>query len=269
MNTRHATVPTPAAAAPAALTPPAAATAHASIAPTAGAMDASFIERNQIVERYLSGKLPPRGAQDFENFCRANPGQLDAIGLAARVNAGLRLLEVGGTPPPWAERKRAFHEKPVVFAAVAAAAVALLVTCASLLVGQGERTEEIEKLEQELQTRPLLPSTSTRAVVVEPSRTAPSSRAALSLAGGSSAEFVDMKVNVSWSTFTNFRVTIDRIEQGRVAVLGNLQRDSNGHLRIGLNSTALGPGDYQLTIEGLDWRGNAQAQGWVTIAVVR
>jgi hypothetical protein len=267
MNTRHATVPTSAAATPAALVT---ATAPASIGPSSpGPMDASFIERNQIVERYLSGKLPPRGAQDFENFCRANPGELDAIGLAARVNAGLRLLEVGGTPPPWAERKRAFHEKPAVFAAVAAAAVALLVTCASLLLGQGEKTDEIARLKQELQTRPLLPSTNTRTVVVEPSRTAPSSRAALSLAGGTSAEFVDMKVDVSWSAFSNFRVTIDRIEQGRVAVLGNLQRDSNGHLRIGLNSTALGPGDYQMTIEGLDWRGNAQAQAWVTIAVVR
>ena len=29
-------------------------------------MDREFIEKNQIVERYLTGKLPPRGVTDFE-----------------------------------------------------------------------------------------------------------------------------------------------------------------------------------------------------------
>jgi hypothetical protein len=246
-------------------------TAPAQAASTTGAdsMDAAFIERNQIVERYLSGKLPPRGAQDFEAFCRAHPAQLDAIGLAERVNAGLRLLEVGGTQPPWAERSRAFHEKPAVFAAVVAVAGGLLVTSVTFMLGSGERTERIEQLERDLRTRPLLPATNTRAVIVEPSRTAPSARAALSLVGGASAELVDMKIDMSWSSFTSYRVTIDRVDQGRVAILGNQQRDSNGHLRIALNSTALAPGDYQLTIEGLDWRGNPHAQAWATVAVVQ
>ena len=36
--------------------------------------------------------------------------------------------------------------------------------------------------------------------------------------------------------------------QGRVAVLHNMLRDSNGDLRIALNSTALGPGSYRLAI---------------------
>ena len=36
-------------------------------------MDRDFIARNQIVERYLSGRLPLKGATDFERFCRENP----------------------------------------------------------------------------------------------------------------------------------------------------------------------------------------------------
>ena len=39
----------------------------------AGAMDRDFIARNQIVERYLSGRLPIKGATDFERFCKENP----------------------------------------------------------------------------------------------------------------------------------------------------------------------------------------------------
>mgnify|MGYP007115157020 CR=1 FL=1 len=39
-----------------------------------------------------------------------------------------------------------------------------------------------------------------------------------------------------------------------MAVLSNLARDSNGHLRVALNSSAVGPGQYAVTLEGLDWR---------------
>ena len=37
-------------------------------------MDRDFIARNQIVERYLSGRLPIKGATDFERFCKEKPG---------------------------------------------------------------------------------------------------------------------------------------------------------------------------------------------------
>jgi hypothetical protein len=82
-----------------------------------------------------------------------------------------------------------------------------------------------------------------------PSRTGPSVHSLVTI-GGAQAQMADLKIDVSWSPFTAFRVTIDRIDQGRVGVLHNMQRDSNGNLHLELNSTALGPGDYQLTIEG-------------------
>src|SRR5207302_990491 len=90
----------------------AAATAARSAAPAAPApttsppMDRDFIARNQIVERYLSGRLPLKGATDFERFCREHPELLDEIGLPERVNAGLRLLEASGKPEPWQESAR-------------------------------------------------------------------------------------------------------------------------------------------------------------------
>src|SRR5207302_1919758 len=90
----------------------AAATAARAPAPAAPApttsppMDRDFIARNQIVERYLSGRLPLKGATDFERFCREHPELLDEIGLPERVNAGLRLLEASGKPEPWQESAR-------------------------------------------------------------------------------------------------------------------------------------------------------------------
>ena len=49
-------------------------------------MDREFIDRNQIVERYLLGKLPPRGVADFEREVRENPALIDQTGLAERVH---------------------------------------------------------------------------------------------------------------------------------------------------------------------------------------
>ena len=63
-------------------------------------------------------------------------------------------------------------------------------------------------------------------------------------------------------------MTIDRQDQGRVAEIGYMLRDSNGDLRLGMNSTALGPGTYQFTIEGLSLRSEAVAQAWITIGIV-
>src|SRR5271167_1060705 len=69
--------------------------------PPPNVMNREFIARNQIVERYLSGRLPLKGRQDFERYCHEHPELLDEIGLLERLNAALRLLEAGGRSPPW------------------------------------------------------------------------------------------------------------------------------------------------------------------------
>ena len=51
--------------------------------------------------------------------------------------------------------------------------------------------------------------------------------------------------------------------------ISELAKDSNGHLRIALNSSALGPGNYQFTIEGLTWKGDAEPDSWITIGIQR
>ena len=231
-------------------------------------MDLQFIARHQIVERYLAGKLPLRGAQDFERFCGRHPELMDTIGLSHHVNAALRLLEASGKPEPWAQRKPRFYEKPLGFLVLLVAVIALGIAAFLQSSTHARDAKEISGLRRQLAELPLQPAATTRDVLLMPSRTAPSTRPQAVL-NGRAAEFADLKIDVSWSAFTAFRVLIDRVGQGRFAVIGNLLRDSNGQLRLGLNATGLGPGEYQFTIEGVDWRGNAQPQGWVSVAVVR
>jgi hypothetical protein len=52
-------------------------------------------------------------------------------------------------------------------------------------------------------------------------------------------------------------------------VLGNMARDSNGHVRVALNSSALGPGEYTVQLEGLDLRRGAEPQGWARFSITR
>ena len=229
-------------------------------------MDATFIEQNQIIERYLSGRLPLKGAQDFERWCRENPDTLARLGMADRMHMGLRLMDASGQPEPWAEKPMPFYQKPVAIAAVAGIAGTMLIAALMLLVSVKEKDRRIRVLTDELHQQPLLPVRSTRGITVQPSRTGPLSQSMVRI-GGADTEMADFKFDVSWSSYSNFRVIVDRVDQGRVAVLTNLVRDSNGHLRISLNSSAVGPGDYQVALEGLDWRGTPVPQAWASFSV--
>jgi hypothetical protein len=231
-------------------------------------MDRDFIARNQIVERYLSGRLPLKGATDFERFCKDNPQLLDELGLPERVNAGLRLLEASGKPEPWQDKPQPFWAKPQLVLGLAAAVVILGISLGVVAGSNSAKGQRLAKLEKQASERPLDPATSTRSVRLVPSHEGASNTPAIVIGGGP-AELVDLKIDESRSAYKTFRVTIDRIDQGRVAVLHNLVKDSNGHLRVALNSTALGPGNYQLTIEGLSWRGDPEPDSWITIGIQR
>ncbi|MGQ0833580.1 MAG: hypothetical protein ACT4O5_01445 [Gammaproteobacteria bacterium] len=231
-------------------------------------MDRDFIARNQIVERYLSGRLPLKGAADFERFCREHPEALDELGLPERVNKALRLLDASGKPEPWQESREQLWRKPQVAMVLAAVTFVLLVALAIVGTQSGGKSGRIDALEKRAIEQPLDPATSTRTIRLLPSRKRASGSPAVVIGGGST-QFAEFKIDMAHSPSNAFRITIDRIDQGRVAVLHNLMKDSNGHVRIGLNSSALGPGNYQLTIDGLNWRGQAVPEAWITIGIAR
>jgi hypothetical protein len=238
--------------------------------PPAPTMDRDSIARNQVVERYLSGRLPLKAATEFERFCKENPELLDEVGLPERVNAGLRLLEASGKPEPWHEASAPSWQRPQVTLALAGGALFLAAALALVAGASSSKSHRIADLQRQSVERALDPATSTREIRLLPSRSGASNTPAITIGGNpAGAQMADLKIDESRSPYRIFRVTIDRIDQGRVGVISNLAKDSNGHLRIALNSSALGPGNYQFTLEGLDWRGAPQPDSWVTIAIQR
>jgi hypothetical protein len=240
--------------------------AAAATAPSPGRIDREFVVKNRLVERYIGGRLPLRGAQDLERFCREHPDLLDEIQLTDNINAALRLLDASGRASPWEPEPRKWWQAPWLLIGVAVVAIALGGTALILSTKLGGRDHTIGTLKQQIALQPLEPTTSKRAITLIPSRVAPS-RQSIATFGGSSAEMAELKIDVSWSPMDQFRVTIDRIDQGRVGILHNIKRDSNGVLHLELNSSALGPGAYQFAIEGLDRWGNAIPQAWTTISI--
>ena len=234
--------------------------------PPQNVMDREFIARNQIVERYLSGQLPLKGAQDFERYCHEHPELLDGIGLSGRLNAALRLLEAGGRAPPWEGGPKPWWERLPVLLGAAALSLVLGIVALVLLGKLSNSERSISSLQRQVAVRALDPALSTHSYLVAPNRESPSTRSLLTI-GGSHTEMADLKVDLSWTKLTVFRVTVDRVDQGRVAVLYNVLKDSNGMLHLGLNSSALGPGDYLFSIDGLNWRGEASPLAWATISI--
>jgi hypothetical protein len=244
------------------------AAAAASAALPTPAMDRDFIARNQIVERYLSGRLPLKGATDFEKFCTDNPGVLDELGLPERVNAGLRLLEAAGKPEPWQEAPKSFWQKPHLAIGLAVATLALTIGLIAMLSDSSTKSARIAKLEKIATEQPLEPASTTQTIRLLPNYKGSTNTPAVVLGGVGRSQLADLKIDLSRSAYRSYKVTIDRVDQGRVAILHNLSKDSNGHLRIALNTTALGPGNYTMTLEGLTWKGETVPEAWLTIGIV-
>jgi hypothetical protein len=251
-----------------AATPAAAAAAGATVLPSRG-MDRDFIARNQVVERYLSGKLPIKAATDFERYCKDHPELLDEMGLPERVNAGLRLLEASGKPEPWQEASHPLWQQPAVTIGSAALAALLALVLAVVAASSAGKTHKILDLQRQVSERTLDPAASTRVIRLLPNRSSATNTPAIVVGGGAEAMLADLRIDESRSPYREFRVTIDRIDQGRVMVIDNLTKDSNGHLRIALNSSALGPGNYLFTIEGLTMRLEPQPDSWVTVGIAQ
>lgn len=224
------------------------------------------VELEQLTDRYLAGQLQVRQRMELELFCRDNPKFLDEIKLSSRLHAGLKLIEAAGRPEPWNEQKT-YPWQTHWFAGVAAALV--LAGAIYALVSNskiGSLTLQVDDARKKLQAMPLMPAGSTREVVLVPAAAPPENPSA-TLGAGERAEWVDLKFDVSKSDFDLFNLEIERVDQGRVLSLRGLRRNSNGQVVWSMNSSALGPGVYPVTISGLNWRGQPVPAGGATFEV--
>jgi hypothetical protein len=198
--------------------------------------------------RYIAGALPAAEAQAFEAQVRADPALVGTLGLGAQLERAMRLLdadEIGRAPRWW--------RRPAAGFAAAGVAALLAVALLFTLWRWDMAVDRQRLLESQAAEGFLAPVTGTRTVKLDPEL---SQRYTLD---AGRPERVDLHVALRTRQFNQFRLQLARMDGTFVGEFNRLVRDSNGSLRIALNTSALPTGGYRLDIEGLTWRGEPVA----------
>ena len=213
-------------------------------------------EERLVASRYLAGMLSAADALRFEQSVKDDPALLERLRLDEQVARGSRLLEVDGLgiKPPW------WHDRRVAMAAAGVIGI-LLVACVWLATSAGIARERMALLEAREQQGFLAPPSTTRTA-----RVRLDSGGNISLGGGA-PERLEIRIEARSSKFNQFRIAIQRDDGTAILHVDRLQRDSNGELRLALNSTLLPPGSYSLRVEGFTWRGETEPVGKIRLSV--
>jgi hypothetical protein len=229
--------------------------------------DAKFIEEHKLVERYLENKLPARGARDLENWCRAHPDYLAKLKLSDRTHASLKLLEMSGQPQDLREPGAPWWKSPFLPIALGALAI---VSLGAFITQTGKNhllQNELEDTRRQAVQGSLVQPATQGIQRLTPDR-APGLDQATIVVSSTAPQLIDLHLDMAYTQKLNqFRVFVDKKDQGRALVLNNVLKDSNNELRITFNTTGLSVGTYTVRIEALPPRGDPIPDGWFTLVV--
>jgi hypothetical protein len=229
--------------------------------------DRKFIEDHKLVERYLENKLPFKGARDLENWCRLNPQYLDELKLSDRAQTTLKLLEASGRPQDLGEPKPPWWKHIYVLVGLSAVAFLSLVAFWALFGKYELLRGQLEDTRSSMNQGSLIQPAVENSAHVAPDHSPGVDRARIVL-NRSAPQLLDVHIDLGYTNkLTQFRMVVDKRDQGRALVLNNLLKDSNGELRITLNSTGLAAGIYNVRIEALPFRGSPMEIGWLILEV--
>jgi hypothetical protein len=235
--------------------------------PVSPRFDRKFIEDHKLVERYLENKLPFKGARDLEQWCRTHPDYLDELKLSERAHASLKLLEASGRPQDLGEPKPPWWKSIYVLIGLAALAFVCMVGFWSLAGKYALLQGKLEDTKHTISQGPLVQPTTEKAIFITPDHSPGIDQARIKLSR-TTPLLMDVHIDLAYTQkLLQFRMFVDKKDQGRALVLNNLLKDSNNELRLTLNSTGLSAGIYTVRIEALPPRGVPIAVGWLLLEV--
>jgi len=170
---------------------------------------------------------------------------------------GVEFVEI---EPEWWQRRA------LVVALACALLLLVALTIAARIASHRDRALAAT-LEDQVRTLTLRAATQVRVVRVTPNPRSWSASADATLAWPEPPELLDLYLPVAFSDFKVFAITIDKVDTGRVFDLQRVSADSNRDLRLTLNSSAFGPGEYRIRLQGYTWRGQRVDAGWVRLVV--
>jgi hypothetical protein len=147
-----------------------------------------------------------------------------------------------------------------------AAALLLILTIVARVAAHRDR-ELAAGLEAQVRILTLRPASQVRALRITPNPRSWSASPEATIRAPEPPEQLDLYLPVAYSEFKSFALTIDKVDAGRVLQVQRMVPDSNRDLRLSLNSSAFGPGEYRMRLQGYTWRGQLVDAGWVRLVV--
>ncbi len=128
-------------------------------------------------------------------------------------------------------------------------------------------TDELEDTKRVMNQGSLVQPATETAMYISPDHAPGIDRARITLSR-TAPQLMDVHIDLGYTQkLMQFRMFVDKQDQGRALILNNLLKDSNGELRFTLNSTGLAAGIYTVRIEALPPRGIPIPIGWLILEV--
>jgi len=235
-------------------------------APNAPRFDRKFIEEQRILERYLTGQLPAKGAREFEVWCGTNPDFLEENKLVERARMSLALLDASGRPADLSEPRTPWWKTIYVPIGLGVLALVSLAALLGLFSNYVMLTGELDRARTLASQGSLIAPTVQRSLRLTPDR-APGVDSTVVKLNRGAAELVELHIDLQYSHETQFRVFVDKRDQGRALVIDRVLKDSNNELKIAVNASGLAAGRYDVRIEALPPRGDPIPTGWLVLDV--
>ena len=159
-----------------------------------------------------------------------------------------------------------WQTRPVVAGLAVVCVAALALAVASMMSASHDRESARVAAERE-KTLTLRAINSVRALRIAPNPRSWSASPDATLAWPEPPQLLELHLPVSYAEFLTFALTLDKVDHGRVLVVERIAPDSNKELLLSLNSSAFGPGEYRLRLQGYTWRGDRVDVGWVRLQV--
>jgi hypothetical protein len=258
-------------------------------------MDRKYIENEHIVDRYLSGDLTVREAREFEQFCLDHPQFLSSLPIPVRLKtrlsrrpvedtetgafaalpssatrAAMEVAEEGFDPDEAREEMRRSYagegvNRAILIGLLAAALAASSVAVVYVLKANA-LTEQLQGTKKELTAVQLQPPGRQQRYRIQLVKGKPS-QPTVALGWLNPPELLDISIDATEGKMTQFQITVDKSDGVRVMQIKRLTRDSNKELRLSMNSSAFGPGDYLVRIDAYNWRGQTEEYGWFMLGL--
>ena len=227
-------------------------------------MSAKIIEDKQLAERYLFGRMTPPEAKYFEGVVRESPELAEKLGLPQALKRTMRLLDETGTE--WREKGTPRWQSAGAVIGLAAALLLAVVVAALGWSGRSDWAGRYAKIRAQFDASTLPAPTRTRVFRIHPAR--PGERVpAYEIGSRQGPTLAELRLDLAYSKAEFFKLLLKRDDGNYWGRLDNQVKDTNGDLRIALNSAAFAAGDYLVEIDAVNLRGEGAPVGYVRLRI--